>query len=209
MPTCLCYRPSSWMSRILKDKKDGQHLPITVLATECRHIWQGCYPVIQVWLQGLISDLQSVPCWLQIQFVFSGPAGPPVEPVTQQSAEVKSLCLPCCIMSLIKVMFPTSEKLMLTHCLFLNVKIGSQPCFFFVLRELVRALSPGTLEPGQPSSPVPPRHTALCSGTHAHTRKWLAGGQMVNGQTECWITLPHSECFQLYVTLGFISVFVP
>lgn len=56
---------------------DSQHMSITVLSTEHAHIWQGCYPIIQVWLKGLISDLQSVPCWLQIQFVFWSQQGHP------------------------------------------------------------------------------------------------------------------------------------
>lgn len=128
---------SSWMSRILTDWKDGQHMSISVLDTEYRHIWQGCYPVIEVWLQGLISDLQSVPCWLQIQFVSSGPAEPPVEPVTQELTETQSLCLQSCIMSLFKCTFSTSGKLMVPLLIISKCQIRflSSLFFFFLINK--------------------------------------------------------------------------
>lgn len=47
----LNYRHSSWMSRILRDREDGQHMPITVLSTEHGQMWQRCSPVTQVWLK--------------------------------------------------------------------------------------------------------------------------------------------------------------
>lgn len=151
------------MSRMLTDGKDGQHMSITVLDTKHRHIWQGCYPVIQVWLKGLISDLQSVPCWLEIQFVFSGPAEPPVEPVTQELTETWSLCLQNCIMSLFKLTFSASGKLMVPLpiiCKYQNgIPVFSVFFFFFfwLINSLSKILEPKSIHMplGWPSSTIP------------------------------------------------------
>lgn len=82
-----------------------------------------------------------------MQLVVPGPAGPPVEPVTQQSTETQAFCLQCCIVTLIKFMFSTSGKLIVSspYCSFSNVRVGPLSSFVFVffwLKSFSRFLNP-------------------------------------------------------------------
>lgn len=181
------------MCRILTDGEDGQHMSVTVLGTERRYIWQGCYPIIQVWPKELISDLH-LSLALQIQFVFSGPAGPPVEPVTQHSANTQPLCLQCCIMSLIKFIFSTSEKLMV-FLQFIS-KGQNRTYVFFVILVFVFLIDKHPWNPqaqehqpasGQSCSPVP----LFCRAKEESlSQKWLLQAKQGKVLPEWSLTFP-------------------
>ena len=118
------------------------------------HVWQGCYPIIQVWLKrahswpAVCSMLTAnTVCLLRASRATRGACH-------SASTETRSLCFQYCIMCLIKFMLSTSVKLIVSllfiskgqdgTSVFFSLSSSSSSSFFFPLINISRILSPKT-----------------------------------------------------------------